>query len=332
MKIVVADLNERGIFRPIDEILGNRNVPNDTGLSNRLLVWELVKIINNIHNNKFEIIIDIKQNPETNNCVNLEDTKVKDVTKIDFSNYIPLTDKMIQDIFNGSLKLDNDKNYFTDFTKRHIHDFVKNYPTRFIKDLKFINDEINDGIKKVVQGCIGIHLRRGRGVRINDGNTIDLSLFEGWNHDILSDYIKMKVNDMPAWKHYQFDFIKDEVYFEKIDAILAKSPNQKFYISHDLDYSMFNCNANQRWLDKYSKNLVWKEDFYELLTSWEIPLELNTKNFLDLYALCNTRHIFTVPLSTWSELASDYNGKMGMDINSISNKDLLRKVYQKNLL
>lgn len=328
MKIVVADLNKKGIFRPVDEIVGNKNVPNDTGLCNRLLVWELVKIVNHIHDNNFEVVIDINQNPETNNCYSLEDTTVLDIRKINFDEYVPLTDKIIQDIIDGNLKLDTSKDYFTDFSKRQICDFFSGkYPTRFISGLKFIHNDINEQIQNVVKGAIGIHVRRGRGVRIHRDNTINLDLFEGWNHDILSEYVRMKVKDKPAWKFYQFDFITDDVYFEKIDLILEKNPNQKFYISHDLKDEYF-----ERWVERYPNNIILKSDFYDLLSNWEIPLELNTKNFIDLYALCNTRHIFTVPQSTWSELACDYNDKKGIDITSISKKDLLNKVYQKNLL
>tara|TARA_Y100000389_G_scaffold110392_1_gene107503 strand:- start:419 stop:1510 length:1092 start_codon:yes stop_codon:yes gene_type:complete len=363
MKLVVADLNEKGIFRPVDEILGNRNVPNDTGLCNRLLVWELVKIVNHIHDNNFEVVVDINQNPESTNCINLQNTTVLDIRKIKFNNYTAITDDMIQDIIDGKLTLDTSKNYYTDFSKRQICDFFSGkYPTRFITGLKFIHDDINDQIQNAVGGVIGIHVRRGRGVKIHNdtssiqmnvnleldsssllpryvfddnikntkmrvANSIDLDLFEGWNHRLIAEYVGMKLNDMPAWEHYQFDFINDEVYFEKIDTILDKNPKQKFYISHDLEYSFF-----RRWLRRYPKNLIFKEDFYKLVSSWEIPLELNTKNFIDLYALCNTKHIFTVPQSTWSELACDFNNKVGIDITSISNKDLLNKVYQKNLL
>ena len=70
MKLVVADLNNRGIYRPLDEIYGEDQL-NDTGLCNRLLCWELIKIINYIHDDKFEVVIDIQQNPETNNCFTL---------------------------------------------------------------------------------------------------------------------------------------------------------------------------------------------------------------------------------------------------------------------
>jgi len=371
MRLVIADLNERGIFRPHDEIEGTGDTKNDTGLSNRLLCWELMKIINHLHDNKFEIVIDSNQNPEADGCVDLEDTTLQDIRLINFEHYLPISDEILQDIIDGKLKLDEGKSYYTDFTKRHIHDFSINYPTRFIRNLKFVHNDLNQQVKNIVNGCIGIHVRRGRGVRIHydkstidlqtsfdlensfrftEGkwqthysgkfaneqlgkvklkakNTIDLDLFSGWDSKLLSEYVATKLLDMPAWKHYQFDFIGDDIYFEKIDMILDKNPKQKFYISHDLDYSFF-----KRWNRRYPKNLIFKEHFYDLLTRWEMKLELNTKNFLDLYALCNTRHIFTVPYSTWSELACDYNNKVGIDINSTSNEEILDRVYQKNLL
>ena len=322
MKLVVADLNNRGIYRPLDEIYGEYET-NDTGLCNRLLCWELVKIINHIHDNKFEIVLDKRQNPETNNCFTLEDTTMANTSDINFDDYLPISDIMVQNIIDGKLKL-GDKNYYTDFSKRQINDFIKNYSKRFIKSLKFKHNDINQDIKSVIQGSIGIHVRRGRGVKIHKDNTIDLSLFEGWNHDILSDYVRMKVKDMPAWKFYQFDFIKDEVYFEKIDLILKKLPKQKFYISHDLKDEYF-----ERWVERYPNNIILKDSFYDLLSNWEIPLEVHTKNFLDLYCLCNTREIFKTPLSTWSDLACDYNNKIGVYLNWDSNQKILDKCIKK---
>jgi|TARA_B110000211_G_C13980917_1_gene509320 hypothetical protein len=322
MKLVIADLNNRGIYRPLDEIYGEYET-NDTGLCNRLLCWELVKIINHIHDDKFEIVLDVQQNPETNNCFTLEDTTMVNTSDINFDDYLPISDIMVQDIIDGKLKL-GDKNYYTDFTKRQINDFIKNYSKRFIKSLKFKHNDINEDIKFVIQSSIGIHVRRGRGVKIHKDNTIDLNLFEGWNHDILSDYVRMKVKDMPAWKFYQFDFIKDEVYFEKIDLILKKLPKQKFYISHDLKDEYF-----ERWVERYPDNIILKDTFYDLLSNWEIPLEVHTKNFLDLYCLCNTREIFKTPLSTWSDLACDYNNKIGVYLNWDSNQKILDKCIKK---
>jgi len=322
MKLVVVDLNNRGIFRPLDEIYGEDQL-NDTGLCNRLLCWELLKIINHIHDDKFEVIIDIQQNPETNNCFELENTTVLNTDTINFDEYLPITDEMIQDIVDGKLKLE-DKNYYTDFTQRQISDFLPNYTKRFISNLEFKHKDINKDIRDIIKHSIGIHIRRGRGVKINNGNSIDLNLFEGWNHDILSEYIRLKVKDMPAWKFYKFDFIKYEVYFEKIDLISEKSPYQKFYISHDLHDNDF-----QRWIDRYPDNLIFKNQFYDLLSGWEIPLELHTKNFLDLYCLSNTRELFKTSLSTWSELACDYTGKFGIDINSTSDENILDKCIKK---
>ena len=306
----------------MDEIYGEYET-NDTGLCNRLLCWELVKIINHIHDDKFEIVLDKRQNPETNNCFTLEDTTMANTSDINFDDYLPISDIMVQNIIDGKLKL-GDKNYYTDFSKRQINDFIKNYSKRFIKSLKFKHNDINQDIKSVIQGSIGIHVRRGRGVKIHKDNTIDLSLFEGWNHDILSDYVRMKVKDMPAWKFYQFDFIKDEVYFEKIDLILKKLPKQKFYISHDLKDEYF-----ERWVERYPNNIILKDSFYDLLSNWEIPLEVHTKNFLDLYCLCNTREIFKTPLSTWSDLACDYNNKIGVYLNWDSNQKILDKCIKK---
>jgi len=325
MKLVIADLNNRGIYRPLDEIYGNYDT-NDTGLCNRILCWEILQIINHLHDNKFKVVIDDQQNPEVHNCFTFENTTVTDARNIDFDDYLPITNELLKDIINKGKKLDN-KNYYTDFTVRQINDISKNYKTRFLKNLRFRHDDINKDILSEIQTSIGIHVRRGRGVKITkqgEDNIIDLSLFDGWNHDLLADYVKTKVKDLPAWKFYQFDFVKDEEYFEKIDIILEKNPQQKFYISHDLKDEYF-----ERWVERYPKNIILKGNFYDLIKAWEIPLELHTKNFLDLYCLCNTMEIIKTPYSTWSDLATDYNKKKGVYLKWDSDKKILDKCIKK---
>lgn len=308
MNIVIADLNNRGIYRPVDEIYGKYKT-NDTGLCNRLLYWELCKIINYLNDDKFNVVIDDEQNPETKNCFDLPNTIVTDARNIDFDNYLPITNKMVDDIINNGYKLE-DGNYYTDFTYRQIRDINIEFKKRFIRDLKFKIKEINENINQIVRGCIGIHLRRGRGVKINKGTTIDLSLFEGWDHEILSEYIQMKIKDMPAWQFYQWEYTKDDVYFKIIDLILSKSPNQKFYISSDLDDKFI-----EHWKTKYPNKILSKSDFYENIKGYELPINVHVKNFLDLYCLSNTRQIFRIAYSTWSDFASDYNHKDGIFIN-----------------
>ena len=239
MNIVIADLNNRGIYRPVDEIYGKYKT-NDTGLCNRLLYWELCKIINYLNDDKFNVVIDDEQNPETKNCFDLPNTIVTNARNIDFDNYLPITNKMVDDIINNGYKLE-DGNYYTDFTYRQIRDINIEFKKRFIRDLKFKIKEINENINQIVRGCIGIHLRRGRGVKINKGTTIDLSLFEGWDHEILSEYIQMKIKDMPAWQFYQWEYTKDDVYFKIID-ISEHSPlpcNIGVSVPYHTHYSKF---------------------------------------------------------------------------------------------
>lgn len=329
MKLVIADLNNKGIYRPLDEIYGNYDT-NDTGLCNRILCWEIVQIINHLHDNKFEVVVDDQQNPEIHNCFTFENTTVTEARNIDFDDYLPITNKLLKEIINKGKKLEN-KNYYTDFNFRQINDVSENYKTRFIQGLKFKHDDINKDILSEIQTSIGIHVRRGRGVKIikdslHDGGnaTIDLSLFEGWNHELLADYIRAKVKDLPAWEFYQFKFVKDETYFRIIDLILEKNPNQKFYISHDLKDEYF-----ERWVERYPENIILKSDFYDMINAWEIPLELHTKNFLDLYCLCNTMEIIKTPLSTWSDLACDYNNKEGIYLEWESDNQILGKCVKK---
>jgi hypothetical protein len=328
MKLVVADINKRGIYRPLDDIYGNYNT-NDTGLCNRLLFWEIAQIINYLHDNKFEVVVDKQQNPETNNCFTLENTTLTDARNIDFDEYLPITTELLKDVINNGLKLE-DKNYYTDFTIVQINDLSEQYKTRFINTLKFKHEDINTDIINEVSSAIGIHVRRGRGVHITKkdvlgGRTlIDLSLLPKWDHELLADYVRAKVKDLPAWKFYQFEFITDETYFRAIDLILEKNPNQKFYISHDLKDEYF-----ENWVERYPNNIILKNKFYDLIKAWEIPLELHTKNFLDLYCLCNTQSIIKTPYSTWSDLATDYNNKEGVYLEWDNDEKILEKCIKK---
>ena len=151
-----------------------------------------------------------------------------------------------------------------------------------------------------------------------------MSLLPKWDHEVLADYVRAKVKDLPAWKFYQFEFVTDETYFRVIDLILQKNPNQKFYISHDLKDEHF-----ENWVKRYPNNIILKNQFYDLLSSWEIPIELHTKNFLDLYCLCNTQSIIKTPYSTWSDLASDYNNKEGVYLEWDNDEKILDKCIKK---
>lgn len=341
MEIVIADkpeTRELGVHRPSDELVGRYY--NDTGLCNRLLFWEVVQTINKLHNNKFDVIVYDEQWPEKE-VFHLEDTKFKSSDDINLSEHLPITDSMLLEILHGNLKLQKG-NYYTDFRYLQIADveFPEDEPIpfdRIISTIKFKDDSINKLLKDSVSDMIGIHVRRGRGVKFTE------SVLESLPPSIQTEYYNHKLEDKDCWHLYIYDFIEDSVYFEYIDSILKVNPSQKFFISFDIEDKYF-----QHWYDRYPNNIVSKKNFYHLidakkylkkeLYSFDKPFVrkegiLHFYNFLDLYCLSNTKMLIKLFTSSWSDFASDYLGKDRISViaKQISSRAIV-KLYKKHFL
>lgn len=334
MEIVISDTSpnrELGIHRHLDEIVGR--FYNDTGLCNRLLFWEVVQIINKLQNNKFNVVVHEEQWPEKD-VFNLDNTVFKKSEDINIENHIPLTEDMVDEILKGNLTL-VDGNYYTNFRYFQItdKDEISNVD-RLISTIKFKDEVVNEKLKKEVSNMIGIHVRRGRGVKFHE------SVLDTLPESIREDYYNKKLEDKDCWHLYIYDFIPDSIYFSYIDTILKENPNQKFFVSSDIEDKYFN-----HWYEKYPKNIVSKKDFYHIINvdgylheekySQDKPFErkegiLHFYNFLDLFCLSNTKMLIKLFMSSWSDFASDYLGdeKITMIANQITPRVLIR-TYKK---
>jgi hypothetical protein len=333
MEIVIADIRPEqglGIHRPDEELAGRYY--NDTGLCNRLLFWEIVQIVNKLHNDKFEVVVYDEQWPEKN-IFDLPNTKFKPNKDINIENYLPITIDNLNDILSGKYKL-SDTNYYTDFAYYQITDMSENVD-RLLKTIKFKDNKINKLLKESVSNMIGIHVRRGRGVKFNK------SVLDTLPESIRDDYYKKKLEDKGCWHLYIYDFIDDSTYFSYIDAILKQNPNQQFFISCDMEDKYF-----QHWYDRYPDNIVSKKDYYDIIDASSYLHEeiyshdkpflqkegiLHFYNFLDLYCLSNTKMLIKLFMSSWSDFASDYLGKDKVTViaKQTSPRTIL-KLYKKN--
>ena len=53
--------------------------------------------------------------------------------------------------------------------------------------------------------------------------------------------------------HHLYGFIQDKYYFNIMDEILKVNPNQKFFISHDLNYELISY-----YKDRYGEKVMFK--------------------------------------------------------------------------
>ena len=341
MEIVISDNisdNQLGVHRPSEELAGRYY--NDTGLCNRLLFWEVIQIINRLHNNRFDVVVYDNQWPEKN-IITLQNTIFK--SHIDISHHLPITDDMLIEILNNNLTL-VDGNYYTNFKYLQIadvHILDENgedyFFDRIIPTIQFKDDSINKLLKNKVSDMIGIHVRRGRGVKFNS------NILNSLPESIRDDYYKHKLEDKACWDLYIYDYIEDSIYFSYIDAILKINPTQQFFISFDMEDKYF-----EHWYKRYPNNIISKKEFYQLIDankylgtevySFDKPFVrkegiLHFYNFLDLYCLSNTKILIKLFMSSWSDFANDYLGQSRVSViaNQITPKKLV-KLYKSHFL
>lgn len=342
MEILITDIHPNGglgVFRPDEDLAGRYY--NDTGFCNRLLYWEVVQYINHLHKNKFDIVVHEEQWPEKD-IIKLPNTVFKNTDDIDFSEYTPIQNELFQEIIDGDVVLE-DGNYYTDFGYRQITDVTSDneelqkykFENRIISNVGFHDEDINNLIKEKVSDCIGIHVRRGRGVKF------DLSVLETLPEPIRDRYHRKKEEDKNCWPLYIYDFVDDKTYFSYIDSILKINPNQMFYVSSDMEDIFLN-----HWIERYPNNIIMKKDFYELIDvsqylhdekySQDKPYLrkegiLHFYNFLDLYCLSNTKMLIKLFMSSWSDFASDYKKKVTMVAKQISPRTIVN-LYRTNFI
>ena len=321
MNIAITDFNNYGILRHSDEINAisqwNKNLKefkfNDTGLCNRLFFLEFIHFINSKNDYNFNVIVDKNQWLESK-YLDISNTNFVDYENINFSDYIKIDEILLNKIINEDFKLDETKNYCTDFKYRTLYDEIDTKESFFIQNVSIKENisgyDLKSSIKDNSKDLIGIHLRRGRGVNYTDEDIKSLP------ESIRDEFLETKLVDDDARKFYIFDFIQDKVYFDVIDLILEKNPNQKFYVSTDMDLKFIS-----HWVERYKDKIHTKMNFF-LPDALE---NIHYENVVDLFALSNTKMLIKFPVSSWSTFASLYKEK-----NSFLITDDIEKItYQK---
>ena len=210
---------------------------------------------------------------------------------------------------NNDFILKDDVDYYPicgyNFTRKFEKQFDKIRPLQLIS-LK--NKQLEKEIIEKTKGVVGIHIRRGIGVKLATQNT---------------------------W--HSIDYVEDSIYTDIMDSILKINPNQKFYISADVPKTEL-----QYFYDNYDC-FTWDvldESKYKVEQKYKTLHKHTFANVVDLMMLSNTSYLLKVLSSSWSNFAQLYRGTYCCEatpknINPFSKKNYLKginKEKEQNLL
>jgi hypothetical protein len=271
---------------------GGYNFVEDTGFCNRLFHWELAYQLNEINNFKFKILLEDywwpeleylelpytewwdKHKPTNTDIDRLTPTDLADNKRNRFINYtIPIDSREMET--RQDFVLSDDVDYYPtcgyNFTRQFEEQFDKIRPLQLVS-LK--NKQLEKEIIEKTKGVVGIHIRRGIGVKPHD-------------------------------KDGAIEYVDDKVYTDIMDSILELNPNQRFYISADVPKAKL-----QYFYDNYDC-FTWdvlNVDKYKVKQKYKILHKHTFVNVVDLMMLSNTSFLVKVLSSSWSNFAQLYRG------------------------
>lgn len=314
MSILGGDKTLRWV-EPFSRTMDEIHRSHDTGLCNRLLHWEIAQEINKHNNYEYTILLGQSRWPELDELIELPNTKVSpeletetDRVKLKrlIDNATPIGKGKLNELLKSNWKLEG-YSFYSSFGHNTLQDLYDtkhkefNSSERPISTITLKDKNLEDKIKSLTKGLVGIHIRRGRGIKYNQDN------IETLPKEIREDYINFrKLEGEETRNFYIYDFVSDEVYFDIIDKFLKRNPTQKFYISHDMPDNLFTY-----FKEKYQGIVYTKEYFYGLIENkFKTPIQ-HVKNVIDLFALSNTDIVLKHNISTWSTFAHKYKEKIG---------------------
>jgi len=282
----------------------------DSGFGNRLMCWEAALILSKlIHGNKNYFCLL----PEFPELLHLEIPYMKYNTE-DLpipGNFSLITDEHINNFINtGRLNIDRNSNYELSYSWDSVVNIVrfawtsneevikefKHYLNVEIRHLKLRNTNLQDSIVNFSNTKIGIHIRRGNGVYVQqkDIDTIPLQYQQ---------YYKV-------CKHCDTSYIfqSDETIFNLMDYFLKVNKKVKFFISIDVGdkaieyYKKRYPGSVYTVTDYINSHLIDRQDINSILN----PIKgLNSigLNLLDFFILSNCKFLISDKISSWSDFA-----------------------------
>lgn len=278
----------------------------DTGWGNRLFCWSVAVYLRELLGNTHDIVVKKSEYPELVHLSLPYTRMVDNLPQVEM-----ITDHMVYDwIKTGIFPLDSQQSYETDFRYETnaaiLINKLDNTLTSELTKMHLHNNELTDTIKKYTENKVGIHVRRGNGVRITEGD------LENIPEDTHKYYMLCDECD----KHYRF--VSDQEYFNLIDSFLETDPATEFYISIDVDEKAIK-HFKKRYPGKIHTAIDFIKDnntFLQEIGLFQSICGLHTigQNLLDFFILTYSKHIIQSRHSTWSMLAQKIAGgpKNGM--------------------
>lgn len=290
----------------------------DTSIVNRLCYWAHGYLLSNINQSMYQVILSHENNDDFLKILNLPNTNYYKIPqlyynlnskKISYSQYIEFLDKKDLPTTDMELILDDSSVYTIDGKINEVMDKIE------IKNEHLENSIITN------ENYIGIHLRRGRGViidQISKSSYIDNNLF----HETI-DFLNNNLGS------FTYPYTTDEKIFDFIDKVQNIDNNIKFYIATDLPHEI----TSYFTLFK-DKNIITSHNFIKNIhtISYQTGLSYEVvRGFFDLFSLAKCGKIIKTPNSTYSQFASLYksNEKQEPKYDVIQLDNLIVKILGK---
>lgn len=299
----------------------NKNV-FDMSLVNRLLYWAHGYLLSNINEHEYQVILSHALNKDILELLNLPNTDYYNIPqlyynlyskKISYANFLEFLEKKELPKEDMELIIDDSNMYNIDRNMTQALNKIE------IRNEYFKNSIITD------ENYIGIHLRRGRGVKID--TIVKSKYIDDDTFDKTMDFVCDNVGT-----DLVYSYISDEKVFEFINCVESTHPDIKFYISTDLPDEL------TRYFTEYKKDKVitshnFKKNLKMISRKTGLSYEV-IRGYYDLFSLAKCGKVVKTPDSTYSQFASLYkhSEKSNRNYNEDEIDFLIETIFGKRFL
>lgn len=264
---------------------GGGHTPWDTGLGNRLLHFEIVYQLYKANNFEFFLELEEKYWQELNYIdlpgyrtfrVKSGDADIqKFVSKFDFdmeSGKIeplkPLGNEAMEEFLDKGTHELKYPRYYTNFDWKYVsqyhqkHKGISQYTG--LSKITVKEKTLYNLIRTMGSYCVGVHLRRGAGVFKSPKDMLELP-----------NSVRANPNLHAIHKTTIYKYWKNNVYEKLIAEMLQLNPNQKIYVSCDLQIGEY-----EFLKDKFGDNIRFRKDIIDALPP-SFTSEINFNNVFD---------------------------------------------------
>ena len=293
---------------------GGGHVPTDTGFGNRLLHWDACYILYLVSGAEHFIDVESRYWNELN-LFELPATRRQglehwdedtqkwlgtfdfDYSKNRITRLPQIGNKEVEEFLNtGKLELPEPR-YFVKFDWKYVDKIHKKAEELEIpsglKRISLLNKEFKNIIQLFSVNTVGIHLRRGNGVYKSEKNYAELPAKVRKNKEYAN------LIDVTIYKYWD-----DNVYIRLMKEMLEYNPNQRFYISCDLQNDEY-----EYLIDKFPGKIIVRSDIIKKLPSsmtegvffdkYDCPKRIALNSVVDMMTLLHCNYLIGAPFSTW---------------------------------